>query len=158
MKKLIAFGVVVVLISLVQIFGPEKPADNWIEAVERWPDAQGYITDNFGRTTPITTFFPEPNEPKYYNFQATISRDIPPDTALVLWVSPGSKFHKAIEEQPEPMKYSLPIPTWPDYIELDKDLVIESPPIMFYIGGTEIPWECIETISKGTKIYFKEDD
>lgn len=147
----------------------------------------------------------EPNEPEYYNAQFTISRNVPPDTALVLWVSPGSKFHKAIIESNEPsirtisreeeqklwmnmspahkepnyheiseeelikgLEQKLPfsamtredlgwpmfdisdfIPTWPDYIELEKDLIVD--PIDPNYGGIYYHYP------KGTRIYFKED-
>jgi len=210
MKKLIAFGVVVVLMSLVQIFepknNPEKITETTFQLVpySTAPTMEGAIWLESDNIPPPSIFHfdfdgnkdieyipkpqtkepktytieeleeiykedpwlgklvkrlwgfeePEPNEPKYYNFQATISRDIPPDTALVLWVSPGSKFHQAIEEQPEPIKYSLPIPTWPDYIELDKDLEIEMPYKMWY---GRMAFENF-IFPKGTKIYFKEDE
>lgn len=56
------------------------------------------------------------------------------------------------EPEPEPKKYSFPsgfIPTWPDYIELEKDLVIDIP----------VDFGDIKTFGyrliKGTKIYFK---
>lgn len=58
----------------------------------------------------------------------------------------------------EPMKYSLPIPTWPDYIELEKDLVLRydfpepNNPLLIHIPSEF--W----IIGKGTKIYFKEDE
>ena len=49
-------------------------------------------------------------------------------------------------EPNEPMKYSLPIPTWPDYIELEKDLFI------VHYDNDDV-WR---RYPKGTKIYFKE--
>lgn len=109
-----------------------EPAANWVEAVERWPDAQGYITDNFGRTTPMSTFVAsEPNEP-------------------------NESGYITIYEPNESVKYSLPIPTWPDYIELDKDLILRhdypepNNPLEVYTPNNK--W----IISKGTKIYFKD--
>jgi len=59
-----------------------------------------------------------------------------------------------IAEPNEPKKYSfpLPIPTWPDYIELDKGLEIEMPYKMWY---GNVPLKHF-IFPKGTKIYFKE--
>ena len=90
--KLIAFGSLVVLMSIVIIFGPEierpKTDDQeWIFIVDGEP----------WQTTP------EPNDP-------------------------------------------LGIPTWPEYIELDKDLVIKF-----------IDTEDDFVFGKGTKIYFKDE-
>ena len=56
------------------------------------------------------------------------------------------------EPEPEPMKYSLPIPTWPDYIELEKDLIFNALPYDPNYPGNGI------VITKGTKIYFSEKD
>lgn len=58
-----------------------------------------------------------------------------------------------INEPNEPMKYSLPIPTWPDYIELEKELEIELPYKIWY---GRMAFENF-IFPKGTKIYFKED-
>ncbi len=55
-----------------------------------------------------------------------------------------------LEEPNEPMKYSLPIPTWPEYIELEKDLVID------ITGRDEEPGIKKWWFGKGTKIYFKD--
>jgi len=58
--------------------------------------------------------------------------------------------------EPEPKKYSLPIPTWPDYIELPKTLHLywEDPnPDPNRLFNTDSEW----VIGKGTKIYFKDD-
>lgn len=50
------------------------------------------------------------------------------------------------------------IPTWPDYIELEKDLILRydfpepNNPYLIYFPFNK------RTISKGTKIYFEEDD
>ena len=46
------------------------------------------------------------------------------------------------------------IPTWPDYIELEKDLVFESF-IRYEFDGTR--WDKVFTWPKGTKIYFKDN-
>ena len=58
------------------------------------------------------------------------------------------------------------IPTWPDYIELEKDMVIENPdykPPEYYkstgkglILHGDIIWR--KVYPKGTKIYFKDKD
>lgn len=45
------------------------------------------------------------------------------------------------------------IPTWPDYIELEKDLVIISPDSTPDDPGENDSW--VITFNKGTKIYFK---
>lgn len=71
---------------------------------------------------------PEPNEPNLI------------DRTIYLW------------ESEKIMKHSLTFPTWPEYIELDKDLVIDNT----NVSGL---WPQKRTIIyKGTKIYYKEDD
>ena len=57
-----------------------------------------------------------------------------------------------------PKKFSLDfIPIWPDYVELEKDLVLRydfpepNNPMIIHVPSDE--W----LIKKGTKIYFKED-
>lgn len=55
----------------------------------------------------------------------------------------------------EPKKVSLDfILTWPDYIELEKDLIIDMPRTMWLGDGVRMK---DFLFPKGTKIYFKED-
>lgn len=59
-----------------------------------------------------------------------------------------------IADLDEPKKVSLDfIPTWPDYIELEKDLVIENF-LNYKFDGTRV--YRLFTLRKGTKIYFKD--
>ena len=61
-------------------------------------------------------------------------------------------------ELDEPKKVSLDfIPTWPDYIELDEDLIIQGHPDIHNIGEREVDLSLRIELSKGTKIYFRED-
>lgn len=69
---------------------------------------------------------------------------------------------------PDPFKPSVTdlnriIPTWPDYTELEKDLVIDANDYVFAYGsyaGRHIQTGVTDTliIPKGTKIYFKDED
>lgn len=176
---------------------PNEPesANNWIEAVKRWPNAQGYITDNFGNTSPLgeTKFIeppPEPNEPEIselriicncgmiydirgkelsYKSRHTLLTDfvkaMNPNINVAYTAEELDEIYKdepelgilakrlwgygTPPEPNEPQKVSLGfIPTWPDYIELDKDLWI--------VDETE--YGIMMRFCKGTKIYFKEDE
>ena len=71
----------------------------------------------------------EPNEPEY---------------SITGWIT--------IPDPNEPVKVSLDfIPTWPDYIELEKDLVID---FIEPNSPYETKWDWI--FPKGTKIYFND--
>ena len=83
----------------------------------------------------------EPNEPEWHQIQAMIHKDVPPGI-YAIWQSPGSEI--------KPFDITSFIPTWPDYIELEKDLVIHRP------GKTENEF-IVMFFNKGTKIYFKND-
>lgn len=79
--------------------------------------------------------------------------------ARIIYGDPWSELE--IEPEPnEPMKYSLPIPTWPDYIELEKDLILR----FDYPEPNNLLMKLIHEptayriFSKGTKIYFKGDE
>lgn len=110
---------------------PSEPeaASSWSEAVVRWPDAQGYITDNFGNTIPIIPTFAEP-EPNGLEIEYLVT---PGMTAIVI------------------AEMLQNIPTWPAHIELGKELCIDMP------FGPRIGDRKLETwrFPKGTKIYFK---
>lgn len=62
-----------------------------------------------------------------------------------------SQKYSVVTDVPKSMKYSLPIPTWPDYIILENDLYIEIPIEVF--GPIETR---TYVYRKGTRIYFKE--
>ena len=86
--------------------------------------------DRFNRLDDITT--PEPNEP---------------EGLIYIW------------EPNEPQKVSLDfIPTWPDFIKLEKDLMIIWPNEPFDIDEVQYNYQPQIYISKGTKIYFKDED
>lgn len=167
--------VMLVLFLLAACFGCKEKAEasepnepevesvaNWVEAVERWPKAQGYITDNFGRTLPmwqscpdkstdvmVSVDPPKPNEPTWRKGSGeSLSLSLPEP---MLQVSEGYSFN--IWKPNDTIVVSLDfIPTWPDYIELEKDLIIQSPWYGEY-------WKPIITctLEKGTKIFFKKD-
>ena len=82
--------------------------------------------------------------------------------SLLIWGVLLSLANEDIEkpEPNEPMKYSLPIPTWPDYIELEKDLILRfdfPEPNNLLMKLIHEP-TAYKIFSKGTKIYFKEDE
>ncbi len=82
---------------------------------------QGYTFDANAPTGEIKLIFPEPEETSSWIYITDLNEP--------------------------PTKVSLDfIPTWPDYIELDKDLMFDKP-------GTERRW----WLPKGTKIYFSDD-
>lgn len=72
-----------------------------------------------------------------------------PNEPLANWYDRGT-FVITPEPNESSMRYSFPIPTWPDYIELEKDLWIDC------IDGPRDPNDYY-IITKGTKIYFKDD-
>lgn len=96
-------------------------------------DANSY--EEFGNYEPP----PEPNEPKLNAITKLAYTDEP---KFLIWNKEIKKWEW------KPLKYSLPIPTWPDYIELEKDLYIVTAE-----SNTWFIW-----LNKGTKIYFKEDE
>jgi len=79
---------------------------------------------------------PEPNEPE----EGSIL--VETDTGDYVWM--------------KPTKFRFGIPTWPDYIELDKDLIIESShkndPNNPLVSHYDV------VLEKGTRIYFTEDE
>ena len=107
-RKLIILCFGIVLMSLVEIFGPENEE----------------IQPDYSIFHPIAT--PEMEESV--------------EGWLYVW-----------EPIPEPNDLLDWIPTWPEYIELDKDLVIDNSEV----AGT---WPDLVIIQKGTKIYFREDE
>ncbi len=108
----------------------------------------------------------EPDDTIYFDSESfeIVPNSIAPTSEGTVWfesdeIPPPSIFYydgeKKIEYIPkpepnEPMKYSLPIPTWPEYIELEKDLVID------ITGRDEEPGIKKWWFGKGTKIYFKD--
>jgi len=93
----------------------------------------------------------EPNESEWYQVQATIHKDVPPGV-YAIWSSPGTEL--------KPFDITSLIPTWPDYIELEKDLVITRQiPNSYSWEGDEVVKAHNTTIyRKGTRIYFKGTD
>lgn len=88
---------------------------------------------------------PEPNEPKVFQ-----RGDI--KITCTMYGCDGTCIICKPPESKESVKYSLPIPTWPDYIELEKDLIVD------ISNRARKPTDKTWTFVKGTKIYFKDDD
>jgi hypothetical protein len=88
----------------------------------------------------------EPNEPEYTEEELTeIYKDEPALAQLAKWLygyETQTTFYYNITHF---------IPTWPKYIELDNDLMIESFMMMDGYDG------CV-VVPKGTKIYFRKEE
>ena len=73
-----------------------------------------------------------------------------------IYIFNGQDYVPVVKEPNEPQKVSLDfIPTWPAYIELEKDLIIKGHPDIHNIGGREVDLSLRIELSKGTKIYFR---
>lgn len=93
----------------------------------------------------------EPNEPDYSWFHPIAD----PNWEYSTCSECGTKIH--ITETHYCPNYILRIiPTWPDYIELKKKLIIGHEEWINPIDGSKTEWNGI-VLTKGTKIYFKED-
>lgn len=149
MKKFEILIVVIVLLVLAFFFGcREKVESDFIRP--------------FDATWTLGEEKVEPNEPKVKFISFAIDRDFPvlgdPIPIPVYEYEDGSRLnlYREPNEPKEPMKYSLPIPTWPDFIKLDRDLILRydypepNNPMLIHTPSET------RTISKGTKIYFKE--
>ena len=87
----------------------------------------------------------EPEEPRYYHPLDPRAYTCPKcyDGAKGT-LCPG---HYEPNETNKPLDF---IPTWPEYIELEKDVIASH--------LNEQGWTVINLLPKGTKIYFKEDE
>lgn len=106
---------------------------------------------------------PEPNEPTYlsiYNRALSAEEIAEIDRKLSEPKEPKPKPLNPILNKNHPLSegltgFELFIPTWPDYIELEKELCIDMP----YGVRVGIGYSRTETwrFPKGTKIYFRDD-
>lgn len=76
------------------------------------------------------------------------------DVNVIYWYEPNEPEYLTYHT-PKPQKGNILdfIPTWPDCIELEKDLVIIAPPSK--IEGLKYDYQPQIRLGKGTKIYYK---
>lgn len=132
-------------------FGKPNSCDKFREALEEPNDPRDsihiFMTGDDGEVFNKTYLGTESEIRKALIKDGVISE--PNEPTIIYHFAPGYYYPN---EPNGPMKYSLPIPTWPDYIELERDLVID-------ISNRERkPANKMWTFVKGTRIYFKEDD
>ena len=137
MRKIEILIVVVVLLALAALVGCKDEAEasehKHIEGQIAWLDKM-YIFNGYDYV-PVISDKPEPDEPKCKGHGVT-----------------AIYYPECHGDPNEPMKVSLDfVSTWPDYIELEKDLVID---IITYDKDVN-RWPD-RVIPKGTKIYLKE--
>lgn len=128
---------------------PQAKRVLWIEDANVMPPPVIYCRDENGKRIEYIPK-PEPNEPEKYTAEELdeIYKDEPALGKLAkgLWGYGDVPWYPSNETNNSLLDF---IPTWPDYIELERDLII----------GEDIGGEHLETITlgKGMKIYFKED-